>query len=148
MSSGSAKVLFAAATVVVAGAVIAAIVVLGGPDHRRKQRLDEIRVENLKALEVLVRNYVKLHKELPDTFDTLTREPGYEAPRLDPAGVPYRYERKGGELYRLCATFDLPSRPPSNSLAQLWGHPAGQECFVRQADLPAAGTGAPSDNRP
>lgn len=147
MSAGSAKVLFAAAAVAVAGAVIAALAVLGGPDHRRMQRLDEIRVQNLQALEVLVRNYVKLHKKLPDSFDALTREPGFQAPQLDPAGVPYRYERTGEDLYRLCAAFDLPSRPLPSSLAELWAHPAGHQCFDRQADV-RAGTGASSDNRP
>ena len=84
MSSASrGTTLLVAATVVVVGAVGAGIVVLGSPSTQRQERFDNVRVQDLGAIERFVTSFARIHKRLPDSFDTLTKEPGYLVPRGD-----------------------------------------------------------------
>jgi hypothetical protein len=149
MSSGpGAKLLFAGATVAVTVTVVAAMVVLGPPSRHRKQRLDDVRVQNLQTLEQLINNFVIQRKQLPDSLAELARDTGFRSSLQDPeSGATYGYERLTAQTYRLCATFDLPPAagysavitvsfpdrryvPPAE---EAWGHGAGRQCFDRRA---------------
>jgi hypothetical protein len=126
--------LLVAATVVVVGAVVAGIVVLGSPSAQRQQRFDSVRVQDLGAIERFVTSFARIHKRLPDSFDTLTKEPGYLVPRGDPdSGAPYEYETLGRDTYRLCATFGTVSSPEASE--STWAHGIGRQCFDRHAEV-------------
>jgi hypothetical protein len=141
MSSASrGSMLLVAATVAVVGAVVAGIVVLGSPSTQRKERFDSVRVQNLGAIERFVTSYAKTHKRLPDSFGTLTEEPGYLVPRGDPdSGAPYEYEPLGRDTYRLCATFGTATS--SEAPESTWAHGIGRQCFERHAEV--SGDSAP-----
>jgi hypothetical protein len=158
MSSGrGARILFVGAAVAVTATVAAAMVVLGSPSQHRKQRLDGVRIENLRMLEQWINGFVYQHKQLPGSLAELAKEPGFPPPLHDPeSGASYGYERLTAETYRLCATFDL--APPAgysvvisvsfrehNDVRQepeTWAYRPGRQCFDRRAVIES------SDKRP
>jgi len=54
------------AALVVAGAIIAGFSVLGTPGEVRLRRLDQQRVENLRAISNAIRTYRNVNKALPE----------------------------------------------------------------------------------
>ncbi len=119
------------AGVVTFAAVIAAVAVgfasIGPPQHMRLVELDRQRVDDLRSLAYDLRSSdqsrgtERLPERLVGTDDPNRR-------RRDPqTRVPYEYHRESARLYRLCATFALPSDPDESPAR--WRHGAGRACF-------------------
>ena len=125
-------VLVAIATVILA--VVVAIFILGPPKRQRQIKLDERRIGDLIELQWEVNSYWKRHKALPPDILTLSREPGFRPPVVDPErGNPYEFETSGVDSFRLCAVFDFDSaeeaQPRSYYSTERWSHGAGRQCF-------------------
>lgn len=122
-----------AATGVVLLAVAGGLWAVGGPGSARADRLDEMRLQHLAALEGLVRGYHRENGALPPSLDAIDdlRLAGYD--RADPeTGEPYRYEVRSDSAFSLCATF---SRSRTAEEARPWGHrafEAGDYCFEHE----------------
>jgi hypothetical protein len=137
--SAPVKNIFVASVVsAVFAAVIGGIVLLGSPAKERTRKLDERRVENLRAITNAVNLYWTRHKSLPPSLDALSREPGVLLKPLDPeTGQPYEYKTLGEKNYELCARFALDTAEEQDSIRkEFWSHGAGRQCFhfeVREA---------------
>jgi len=131
-SVGSARlaiVLSIAVATVVAGAIV-----IINPRAQRQRRVDERRIEELGQIRDDIDIYWKRHQAIPRDLAALAGEPGFTTPTLDPeTAVPYSYEIKDTDSYRLCARFALDSSsaryPQYRIYANEWAHPAGQFCF-------------------
>src|SRR3546814_15772605 len=64
------------AGVVVVATVIGAIAVMGSPGEQRKLRIDEHRINDLRAIEAAVRLHRKDTGSLPEDLATLDARPG------------------------------------------------------------------------
>ena len=112
-------------------AVVAGFLALGTPQDERRRRLDEVRVDDLRALSSAVAAHFDRTGALPATLAALhlpARKPDALA---DPAGRgPYGYAALDDSSFELCATFDEESRvDPARFAYDPWFHGAGPECF-------------------
>ena len=122
------------AGLVVVATVIGAVAVMGSPGEQRKMRIDEHRLNDLRAIDAAVRLYRKDAGSLPEDLATLDARPGLALDLVDPqSGVPYEYRRDGTDAFELCASFatdsgDRRARPDWQGLE--WAHGAGRHCFT------------------
>jgi hypothetical protein len=139
MNLGSGSVRLAmVVSLAIAVAVVVAIVIIDPPTQRLRM-LDERRLDDLIRIGKQVDIFWKRHEALPGDLNTLTHEPGFSTPILDPeTEAPYGYENKDADSYRLCATFALDSGDDEqvryDSRASEWAHPAGRYCFDLDVD--------------
>lgn len=138
-----------AAVLLVVGSVVLGFAQAGSPLTARLRRLDEKRVEDLRAIHQALQRMVTqrdnntgtvtLNRELPKSLEevaeyTLTNEVGRKLDLQDPESrEDYVYKVTGEKAYELSATFSLP-REKKQSL--FWNHPAGQHSFQFHADSP------------
>jgi len=116
----------------VVAAVVAGVLMLPPPADERARRLDERRVQDLRAVAGAVDLYWTRHARLPPALDDLSREPGLDARSSDPdTGVRYEYRALEGGTYEVCATFERDSEEPGAE--RFWAHRAGRQCFRREA---------------
>jgi hypothetical protein len=115
--------------------VSAALVLLGSPREQRALRLDERRLEDLRAVSGAVDLHFTRAGRLPQLLDQLPPELGPAPVARDPeTGEPYRYEQLTDDRYRLCATFARDSPPDRwGPRRDFWSHGAGAHCFELQA---------------
>jgi hypothetical protein len=128
----------AGAAVVVVAALVSGIAIAGLPGTERLRKLDERRLDDLRAIEREIRVLCVeesrggaapvLKKPLPGTLDELLAQAVSERPDVrDPqTGEPYGYEVLGESRYRLCASFN---RQRDKDFDVSWNHPAGRHCF-------------------
>jgi hypothetical protein len=133
----------------VTGSVVLGFAMAGSPFSARLQRLDEKRIEDLRAIHRTIQematrtdkntNTVKVIGSLPKTLDEVaeyqrTREAGRRLDLVDPqTGEKYAYTITDDKSYELCATFAL-AREKKRDL--FWNHPPGKHCFKFNAELP------------
>ncbi|HEY9540620.1 MAG TPA: hypothetical protein VIR05_03165 [Luteimonas sp.] len=121
------------AGVVVVATVIGAIAVMGSPGEQRKVRIDEHRINDLRAIEAAVRLHRKDTGSLPDDLAAVDARPGVALDLADPqTGTPYEYRRDGAEAFELCVDFatDSATRRARRGWQGLqWAHGAGRHCF-------------------
>ena len=145
--SGPRRTVFAvAASVVVLGAVVAGMVALGSPTEQRARRLDQRRLDDLRALRAAsstrgrqASDYRKRWTSYPRDSPQSTRDPE--------TAEPYEYSVRSEKRYQLCATFERDNRAqaerPSAGLdhihVSIWTHGAGRNCF----ELEPVATGPP-----
>jgi len=138
-----------AALLLVTGSVVLGFAMAGSPFSARLRRLDEKRVEDLRAIHRTIQematktdkntNTVKVIRPLPKTLDEVadyqrTREAGRRLDLVDPqTGEKYAYAVTDDKTYELCATFEL-AREKKRDL--FWNHPAGKHCFEFNAESP------------
>lgn len=138
-----------AALLLVTGSVVLGFAMAGSPFSARLRRLDEKRIEDLRAIHRTIQqiatqtdkntNTVTLIRSLPKTLDEVaeyqrTREAGRRLDLADPrTGERYAYAVTGEKTYELCATFQL-AREKKRDL--FWNHPAGKHCFNFHAESP------------
>jgi hypothetical protein len=143
------RCLAAAACLVVVTAVGLGFDMAGSPFSARLRRLDEKRVEDLRAIHHVVQqmvtkpdlntNTVTVIRDLPKTIDEIvgyqrTKETGRKLDVVDPqTGSKYGYSVTGAKTYELSATFDL-ARDRKQDL--FWNHPAGRHTFKFNAEAP------------
>jgi type II secretory pathway pseudopilin PulG len=120
--------------IVVVAAVAAGIAIIGSPGEERTRRLDDRRIDDLRALSQSVEVYYARQQSLPASLDALASEPGLSTVPRDPvAGEPYAYRPVGGSRYELCAVFDRETE--NTRAAGFWAHGSGRHCFTLDADV-------------
>jgi hypothetical protein len=141
------RFLVAAALVIVAGSLGLGFTMAGSPFTARLQRLDEKRVNDLRAIHRVIQQMVtkvengsvKFVQPLPKSLEEVaeyqrTRESGAALDLNDPTtGEKYDYRATGEKTYELCATFEF-ARDRKYDL--FWNHPAGRHCFKFNAESP------------
>src|SRR3546814_19715875 len=99
-------ILLVLAGVVVVATVIGAIAVMGSPGEQRKLRIDEHRINDLRAIEAAVRLHRKDTGSLPEDLATLDARPGVALDLADPqTGPPYESRRDRPEAFVLFPAF-------------------------------------------
>ncbi len=115
------------AILIVVAVVVAAFVTIGSPKHARAEALDRQRVLDLGD------TATGLHED----YGAGPLPAALPQPRHDPVSAkPYEYQRLGGNRYRLCATFELPTPPEQRAgpyVNTFWRHPAGRFCYTLDA---------------
>ncbi|MBI2474310.1 MAG: hypothetical protein HYV68_01280 [Candidatus Taylorbacteria bacterium] len=116
--------------------------VIGSPMAERERRFDDRRTNDLAQIQSQIVSFWQAKGQLPEDLGTLSDNiSGFKAP-LDPESKEsYEYEKIGDKEFRLCATFDLPSRneesrayiygPGENNN---WKHDTGKTCYDRNID--------------
>ena len=117
------------------------VVVVGSPVSERLRKLDERRVDDLRAITGAIERLclgspdtrgdgppTQLVKPLPGSLSEVAAEALNDRPSIaDPAtGAPYGYRVSGASSYALCAAFD---RERDVDYDPPWNHPAGSHCF-------------------
>jgi hypothetical protein len=136
-------------SLLIAGSVVLGFAMAGSPFKARHQRLDEKRVEDLRAIHRTIQrmvtktdittNTVTVIRALPKTLDEVagyqaTKEAGRRLDVIDPqTGERYTYTVTGEKTYELCATFALP-RDKKRDL--FWNHRAGSHCYQFSVESP------------
>ncbi len=138
------KLFAAISAVVVAVAVIGGLVIVGSPFRARKERFDERRVEDLRAIYNEIMNMVhegrprefpaptELREPLPRTLDDVAaRAVKRRVNTADPeTGQPYEYHILDATHFELCASFSFERRAERDVF---WDHPAGRHCYTLDA---------------
>ena len=131
---------------VVLGAVVFGFTMVGTPNHARKLRFDQTRVNNLQDIQSEIIYYWQNAHKLPENIAQLnssnSRYGSQYIKPVDPVtGEDYTYKATGAEEFMLCATFDLSSEDPwatnrtapkANYEFESWDHEAGSQCFTRK----------------
>lgn len=134
------KLLLVAIAVAVAAIVGVAVAVLDSPAEERRQRLDERRIADLRAIAAAVDRHWTREKALPSDLDALVGGRGGDPPLTDPESEErYRFRTTGDKTYELCATFSTASRTRDRHRRydledSFWHHPAGDHCFALEAE--------------
>lgn len=118
--------------------VVAGVVVLPPPGQERARRLDERRVEDLRAVTRAADLYWTRHGELPASMQDLSRESGVSVSGRDPGtGQDYELRALDAVTYQLCANFDGNSAdsrglagPNPDVSEEFWTHGTGRRCFT------------------
>ena len=124
--------------------IIAGFVIVGTPQDARLYRLDQQKVNDLQSIQWQIVNFWQQKQQLPGELSDLS-DPlsGFVVPMDVQSGDSYRYEATSNSSFRLCATFNMPSRGGDPSYAepyryageqQNWSHEAGEVCFDRTID--------------
>lgn len=149
LSSGLRRLLASAAVVLVTTAVVLGFTLAGSPETARLRRLDEKRVEDLRAIHQALQRMttkrdentktVTMIRALPETLEEVaeyarTKETGRKLDLVDPqTGEKYGYAITGDKTYELSATFAL-AREKKQTM--FWNHPAGGYTFKFHAESP------------
>lgn len=117
-----------------------AVAVLDSPAEQRLLRLDERRVDDLRAIGEAIDLYWSEEGALPPDLDTLAGWQALEVTTTDPVtGAPYGYSTTDSRTYELCATFAARFPTPDSRNRwhrhhSSWHHPAGEHCFELEAE--------------
>ncbi len=127
---GRRSLLLAVSTAVLL-AVIAGFLALGTPQDERRRRLDEVRVDDLRALSSALAAHFDRTGALPTTLAALDLRARKPSASFDPAGRgAFGYAALDDSSFQVCATFDEESRvDPARFAYDPWFHGAGPECF-------------------
>jgi hypothetical protein len=129
---------------VVAAAVVLGFVAAGSPQTARSTRFDAERVSDLTTAQSEIIYYWQSKERLPETLANLNDDlKGYEVPVDPETGAAYEYYVVDTNMFKLCATFSLPSSDETKTASALyyygedmsnWRHEAGYYCFERTID--------------
>lgn len=143
MSRPVGRTILLTAGVGMAFTVVAAIWVMGGPGSQRDRRMDERRIDDLRALQEAITQHHAQAGRLPANLLALGQRPGLDLAVSDPVSrTPYGYHIDAADRYRLCAQFATdtavrqPQRRAWNGYDLQWAHGAGATCFDRRIDTP------------
>lgn len=138
------RILTLLAALLVGTALIWGFVIVGSPFAARRQKFDDRRVEDLRAIHDAIQRMVieniegkvRPKRALPASLDEVaayvrSEQNQRELKLHDPyTGEPYTYRVKSETQYELGATFSL-KRELNNNV--FWNHPAGLHCFAFDA---------------
>lgn len=138
-----------AGVVLVATAVVLGFTLAGSPETARLHRLDEKRIEDLRAIHQALQpmvtkrhentKTVSMARALPKTLEevaefTRTKEAGHKLNLADPqTGEEYLYTVTSDKTYELSATFALVREKKQT---MFWNHPKGKYTFKFNAESP------------
>jgi hypothetical protein len=126
----------AAATLAV---LVLGLVTAGSPRLERLRRLDELRLEDLRAIRQGIGNWTQKGRALPASLGALATDPDSPVLRLrDPeTQKPYDYRLIDDRHYELCATFatadSLGNAGHPGEAAGFWKHPVDRTCYTLEA---------------
>jgi uncharacterized protein (UPF0333 family) len=135
-------------SVLVVAAVISSFFVIGSPETARNMKYDDQKVADLQNIQQQLVNFWQYKQTLPESLEGL-KDPisGFVPPLDTQTGVSYRYERLNSSTFRLCASFNGPSRdivntestpmrplPAIDPSNENWVHGEGEVCFDRVVD--------------
>lgn len=136
------RFLAACGVLLIAGSVTLGFAMAGSPVTARLHRLDEKRVEDLRAIhrDILAmttrrrgdNGTLEMTRALPKTLEEIAefqagKEAGHRLDLVDPeTGEQYAYTVTGETTYELCATFRF-SRDKKHDM--FWNHPEGKHCY-------------------
>jgi hypothetical protein len=124
-------------------AIVGAFFIVGSPETARLLRIDERKVQDLQTIQWQLVNFWQTKQALPESTLELNDPLSNFTLPVDPeTGEAYRYERIHSSSFRLCATFNVPSRElPRGAMTQPmypgeenWQHGEGEQCFDRTVD--------------
>lgn len=133
------RILLIATVACVIGAAVWGFSLAGSPETRRLERLDELRLQHLRAIVREIQRQVNddndmtaLERPLPTDLETVAERALDERLVLvDPGtGIPYGYTVKSATTYEICAPFVLPR---DEDRQVFWNHPAAAHCFTVDA---------------
>lgn len=122
--------------------LVCGFAIVGSPLAERLRKLDERRVEDLRAVEAAIDRIClgdpasrpreqapEMQRPLPGSLDEVVKEAPDQRPSvLDPAtGASYEYAVSGATSFELCAVFDQVRDVDYDAR---WNHPAGRHCFA------------------
>ncbi len=132
--------------IVVIATIIGGLFVVGSPAQRRRESLDQERVNDLNSISYAIDTYYQTSSStLPINLESLSRNQPYLSTQLtDPStNVPYEYRTLPGQLgvYELCATFETESDlswngPKADPYQPSWTHQIGRTCFTQRVRIP------------
>jgi len=139
-------VLLAAALVAVAATLGIAFAVMESPAEARARKIDQRRIEDLRALATTVSRYSEENDgALPPDLQTAVDSTGFEVRLHDPVtGEPYSYRPLDDRHIELCATFESAEPPEGRRWTRVddhWSHPAGDHCWTLTRETEDAGDG-------
>ncbi|NIP14904.1 MAG: hypothetical protein GWM88_09305 [Pseudomonadales bacterium] len=116
-------------SVMVAAVVLAGLIIAGSPGDQRLNRIDQLRVDDLRLIGTVLHRYWNQHEALPEALGQLVDGRFLnELPRDPASGDPYEYERTAPDAVRLCGVFARASAEDSPD--DYWYHDAGRHCFA------------------
>jgi len=135
MTSRTHRAFGLVATVVVVAAVAWGFWIVGSPETRRTERLDERRIQDLRAIVAEMQDLVwddqerVMKRELFTELSAVAAAARWRRLTLvDPeTGAAYEYRILDAHRYELCATFDMAR---DDDHAVFWNHPAGRHCWT------------------
>lgn len=136
MKASPALLFVSLASLAVIAAIGTGLAVIGPPALVRIQRLDQQRVQDLRAISIAVQAYSRMHDILPEALDMIQRQGEWQSLHLRDAvsGLPYEYSIKNASSYELCAQFDAVSADDENrQVSSFWRHGRGRYCFSLEA---------------
>lgn len=114
-------------------AVGAGVWMTGPPSEQAARRIDDRRVNELRAVANAVDVYYQRNARLPENLETLATELGTSLATRDPAtGTPYDYRPGEGRAYELCASFARASESVTRDAK--WTHASGLQCFPLEVE--------------
>ncbi len=141
--------------VLVLATIVAGFFIIGTPQEIRREKQDDIRLQDLQNIQWQVVNYWQQKESLPENLEDL-KDPisGWIMPTDPKTDEPYVYKRNGALTFSLCATFEAEggqerygyageysmAKPVSDPTAtgtpieDNWAHGAGEVCFDRTID--------------
>ena len=144
-----ANVVGIAVGVLVLIAIVSGFFIIGTPSDLRKLREDENKVNDLRNIQYQIVYFWQLKQTLPESLTELN-DPlsGFTLPKDVQTGEAYKYERTSSSSFKLCATFNAPTRdtggqgayqtlpvgPYEGNVDENWKHEAGETCFARTID--------------
>jgi hypothetical protein len=145
-NEGQSKLIGGVVSAIVIASVVGGFFIVGSPVSERLYRIDEQKVSDLQNIQWQVVSYwqqkEKMPKVITDLEDPLT---GFIAPREVETGEMYTYATTGAMSFKLCATFNRPSRNTVSKMSapvpvggdlmsENWKHESGETCFERTID--------------
>ena len=116
-------------SVLVAVVVVAGLIIAGSPGAQRLNRIDQLRVNDLRMISGVLNRYWNQHEALPEALGQLVDGRFLnELPRDPASGEPYEYERTAPGAVKLCGVFARASAEDSPD--DYWYHLAGRQCFA------------------
>lgn len=139
-------------SVVVIGMLVLGFLLAGSPNHQRKVRMDEQRLNDLSSIQSQITSYWQTKRELPQDLKALRNDLSYFYLPQDPqTGEDYEYRAVSDLSFELCATFELALESsdesstvrydyggynpyPYTGQVHIWDHGVGRTCFERTID--------------
>ncbi len=136
------------ALVLVAVSIGASFFVIGSPESARLMKIDDQKVADLQNIQWQLVSFWQSKQTLPASLVELNDPISGFVPPVDPqSGVSYGYERTSNASFKLCASFNLPTKemirtdsspmrplPAIDPSNENWKHEAGEACFDRTID--------------
>lgn len=130
--------------------LVAGFFIVGTPWQARLYRFDDQKVNDLQTIQSQVVSYYQAKQTLPTSLADLNNSiSGFSIPTDPQTAAAYEYTAKGKLSFELCATFNAPTQPYSQSgrsmpvaepvygrknLPDTWDHTAGRTCYERTID--------------